>query len=770
MKGYRTSFAGMFTGDVAEGLTVRSVEIPLNQRDYAQGRPGGSVSEIRADFLEALLDALLGGQPLSLDFVYGKIEGDVFYPLDGQQRLTTLFLLHWYLASVTSNLDPEAPWTRFSYSTRVSARTFCRRLAANPLPPGQAKANGWIVDQDWYQHLWRHDPTIQSMLVMIDSIEHEVTTRGANHRLEDAWRRLTADSDAAISFYLLPLSEMDSDEELYIKMNSRGKPLTPFESFKARFEQDISHSPRAKEFAHKIDGDWSDLLWPIHGGDFIVDDEFVRYIDFIIEICELREGRLGSGRLGSRAREVFGLENARAHEHLDFLFRAFDVWTDYEQLQRAFDTHFSLVTPSDSSYDSARVPLFGVSSTNLFERCCHEFDSQRSGNRPFSLQQSLYLYAVLLHEIHRSDDFQRRLRTLRNLISASDDEMRRANMPALLADVDAVILRDDLAGVAKLSANQVADEELKGAFLSTHPDLTEAVHRLEDNPLLRGTLSAFELDEATFTSRAGAFEAAFDNPEHWLALTGALLSTGDYQRLRPQSRGWQFGTSSPKNAAVWRYLLTDATRDALDSTRTVLATFLDDLSTSDTTVTSHLAKVMSDWLAQREATETFDWRYYLVKYPAMRGELDERNSGRTGIYYGANSVLGYELCMLRTQQLNGYYRDPFLLQVWLSSEVGDRVEDPWFTGYEWSHRYLRLTRSQVGIRCVPEGFEVTPPENESLTLAFDAVCQGLPNANASESGYTVVVPQEDHDGQAIDVIDRVQLGALLLTQLVDAGL
>ncbi len=47
---------------------------------------------------------------------------------------------------------------------------------------------------------------------------------------------------------------MDSDEDLYIKMNSRGKPLTEFENFKARFEQDIGHSARADEFAHKIDG------------------------------------------------------------------------------------------------------------------------------------------------------------------------------------------------------------------------------------------------------------------------------------------------------------------------------------------------------------------------------------------------------------------------------------------------------------------------------------------------------------------------------------
>ena len=106
---------------------------------------------------------------------------------------------------------------------------------------------------------------------------------------------------------------MDSDEDLCIKMNSRGKPLTPFEHFKARFEQHIKHSDRAGDFAHKIDGAWSDLLWPIHGGDNIVDDEFICYIDFITKICELREGRVASGRLGPRARAVFGTDNQRTN-------------------------------------------------------------------------------------------------------------------------------------------------------------------------------------------------------------------------------------------------------------------------------------------------------------------------------------------------------------------------------------------------------------------------------------------------------------------------
>jgi hypothetical protein len=52
--------------------------------------------------------------------------------------------------------------------------------------------------------------------------------------------------------------------------------------------------------------------------------------------------------------------------------------------------------------------------------------------------------------------------------------------------------------------------------------------------------------------------------------------------------------------------------------------------------------------------------------------------GTTGIYFGVDGMLGYSICMLRTKFLSGWYQDPILLELWRSSGVGDKVEDPWF--------------------------------------------------------------------------------------------
>src|ERR1700722_19715328 len=99
ISGYPTTFHAMFGARVDGGPRVDQIEIPLIQRDYAQGREDRRASAIRSRFLDALHTALTEGAPVGLDFIYGEVRDGTFEPLDGQQRLTTLFLLHWYLAS-----------------------------------------------------------------------------------------------------------------------------------------------------------------------------------------------------------------------------------------------------------------------------------------------------------------------------------------------------------------------------------------------------------------------------------------------------------------------------------------------------------------------------------------------------------------------------------------------------------------------------------------------------------------------------------------------
>ena len=216
--------------------------------------------------------------------------------------------------------------------------------------------------------------------------------------------------------------------------------------------------------------------------------------------------------------------------------------------------------------------LFGENvSPNLFEVCCHTFGSTCGRNRVFALAESLLLYAVLLHLIEKTADFPRRLRVLRNLIAASEDEVRRQNMPKLLKDLRLVVLEGTLDGVATFNQAQVEDERLKGAFVEQHPEFEPALTRLEDNSILRGSLQSFELDPATFKARAEAFDAVFSDAGNWRLATGALLACGEYQRRLRSHEAFQFGSGSTDQEGAWRRLLTGTGRDNIQSTREVLA-------------------------------------------------------------------------------------------------------------------------------------------------------------------------------------------------------
>jgi hypothetical protein len=74
--------------------------------------------------------------------------------------------------------------------------------------------------------------------------------------------------------------------------------------------------------------------------------------------------------------------------------------------------------------------------------------------------------------------------------------------------VKEIIVNGDLDAVTRFSSNQVEDERRKKRFLDASPELTDALFRLEDHPILRGTLSAFEFHSDTFRQHAEAFETA----------------------------------------------------------------------------------------------------------------------------------------------------------------------------------------------------------------------------------------------------------------------
>jgi hypothetical protein len=274
------------------------VVIPLIQRDFAQGRK--TTKDVRDTFLEALYTYLNENKPnRDLDFVYGSlidVNGETdFVPLDGQQRLTTLFLLHWYLYQISQNTEKKNEFKNvlfkdgkslFTYETRSSSSDFCNALMSNNIDFNNLiqsrkctseesiieELSDTIANSPWFYLSWKNDPTIQSMLTMLNAIHIKFKNK------QEYFELLLDTENPIVTFLFLNLRDFKLTDDLYIKMNSRGKPLTPFENFKAKFEQFLENTMVKREFSlefdssirdvtikkyfsYNIDTTWANLFW-----------------------------------------------------------------------------------------------------------------------------------------------------------------------------------------------------------------------------------------------------------------------------------------------------------------------------------------------------------------------------------------------------------------------------------------------------------------------------------------------------------------------------
>ena len=277
-------------------LKEYKIEIPILQRDYAQGRVGKE--KLRTNFLSYLKESLQTGRPVQLDFVYGAVSNETLAPLDGQQRLTTLWLLHWYIAykaGKTNETDVRDKLMRFSYQTRDSSRDFCRRLSEFSLEKSTGTISQFIKDQNWFSNHWIQDPTVQSMLRMLDTIE---ATFDKDARFGEMWTLLTG-SICPITFYFLDLVGLRQSDDLYLKMNARGEQLTDFENFKADLTEYLTDNKESDEykdfldlrdgFPIKMDRDWADIFWKDEDGD----EAYMAFINRFFLSCVILDKKDG---------------------------------------------------------------------------------------------------------------------------------------------------------------------------------------------------------------------------------------------------------------------------------------------------------------------------------------------------------------------------------------------------------------------------------------------------------------------------------------------
>uniref|UniRef100_UPI0040490659 DUF262 domain-containing protein n=1 Tax=Flavobacterium sp. TaxID=239 RepID=UPI0040490659 len=293
-------------------INEHQIVIPIIQRDYVHGRINNNADEIRKDFLQEIKNVVTNKIPfLRLGFVYGKvldkdfqiikkknksaIEGVLnslkdyakhldeeitfsvdwntkttnedslgfskFIPLDGQQRLTTLFLFHWYIINQSKQKNEFITLlNRFKYDTRKKTQEFISSIIEKEIELDyNSDISTQLIKQTWFFHQWLQDPSVKAMLNTLDSIH---TTFKDLDTLE-IWKNI---EKGTIRFDYLDVEELEQTDEIYVKMNARGKQLSDFEHFKAWLqghikEEDNKITIAFENWEDKLDVEWIDLFW-----------------------------------------------------------------------------------------------------------------------------------------------------------------------------------------------------------------------------------------------------------------------------------------------------------------------------------------------------------------------------------------------------------------------------------------------------------------------------------------------------------------------------
>ena len=523
-------------------LKERKIEIPIIQRDYAQGRIGKE--HLRERFLGKMFDVLCGkGGTMTLDFVYGSIENGALYPLDGQQRLTTLWLLHWYIALNSNNLSANKKiFNRFTYETRITSREFCNHLCT--IDSNDFKNQGlgiveYIRNQTWFYHRYAQDPTVQGMLRTLGGTKIEDSTGndikdgleeifGKDTDFQKCWNLLTSEKCPIVFIYKemkdenLPLSD-----DLYVKMNARGKQLTDFENFKADL-LDFAPNPDTphiklltQDIASLMDNEWTDVFWNVAKKSEVyhVDDIYFKFLrDYLLakliadkplSVSDLQENRF--------------YKDVYKDTHSDKEYTGFNLYKDVinADVIRDLKQFFSLWQLSDLTEEELQ-PLWKI---DIFHLIPHYLKDGISVSE-ITQKGRVVSYAVCRYfEVNEQFDkmqFQDWLYFVWNVAEnsniATEDAMIGAIrlMKALSAKSGDILtfLASESPIASKFAERQIAEERFKARLmLGKNSDLwRKKIREAESNIFLKGNISCLlRKDSEEYVGDFHMFDQKFNN-------------------------------------------------------------------------------------------------------------------------------------------------------------------------------------------------------------------------------------------------------------------
>ncbi|WP_262696754.1 hypothetical protein [Chryseobacterium sp. 3008163] len=653
--------------------------------------------------------------------------------------------MYWYVSVKEVISVSEVTFlSNFLYETRHSTTQFYKNLIQFRPKFSHENISKEITNQSWYFETWDYDPSIQAMLVVLKDIE--VRYKALN--IDSVWGII---DDSPFYFYKLDMDKVGLTDDLYIKMNSRGKPLTEFEYFKAGFAEIISELKQRKRFEEAIDGIWTDTIWNIifelgilTDDDDIaltVDNSFLNLFNFITSVISIKKDLRDSNDF----RYTNTIDSAELLkeiyndvENQNFLFDTLDSICKQEKENPSFWNDLFYV--DEVKFESGKTRLFfQQKETNLLKRCLFHF----SDSRGLSFPEQILLLACLTHLKRPSNIFNDQIRTLRNLVVNSENELRESILGNSFEEAEQFVTNGDLEIFKNFKTDQIEEEKSKKDYIAQHSSNKEILHRLEDSDIFRGSISLIPLVD-DFKNRAEKFLSLFDESSilsDFNTKSNLLLSFGDYS----QRDGTLANLMSNKNRVIRNFLTTPGYNKShfYEKTQKVVLQCLDFFINNK--LGSNQQKIEKDLTDYSNKPK--DWKYYFMKYPSFR---DNCNQG----YYSFKEVGDYCIFKMKERQFNGWHWDPFLQEIAKNTKVKNLSIDN-FGG----KLVLSQNRKKILISSVPNGFLFeNGMSNRNVNTLLDEMKK---NGIIDSEGYYFVPQTED----LIDLQDRIELLHKILIQI-----
>lgn len=292
--------------DLFSNRSMEQILIPEIQRDYLWNKKqiepllidlNAEIESYNKSINEIEINVLNGDQKIVPDFIdfyskqkYSYSVGFIYayqdteyagkyFLIDGQQRLTTLYLILLALAIKENKrehfkkvylLDSVV---KLDYRVREASHDFMQNFFTFLLSDGNFSIEK-VKEQYWYFSYYNQDVTIQSLLNNYSTIVSFIESEKSKINYEYIQN--------FVCFWYFDTSISEQGEELYIYMNSRGEPVEENENIKAILLSEVPDTEKSNW--GRLWEKWQDFFWLYRNSNPNADNgfnEFLRWIQII---------------------------------------------------------------------------------------------------------------------------------------------------------------------------------------------------------------------------------------------------------------------------------------------------------------------------------------------------------------------------------------------------------------------------------------------------------------------------------------------------------